>query len=166
MKGIRNPFYRKIFYIALVVILAIMLIIFVGIKLSTGNAHHYIIEDSLLEEGYQDFIIRDYKEYNALAKKYEIPLDLVSEDFTIYDYLVSYQEYDPCKEIGFKKLISIEEENGRIVVTFKVNNKCGWCGNKIVLYLIAIPKDTDDLPIEYVYNYNKQKKCNDVDISK
>ncbi|NMA51147.1 MAG: hypothetical protein GX951_04795 [Mollicutes bacterium] len=166
MKGIRNPFYRKIFYTVIVILLLLVLTFFVIRKISVGNAPYYIIDDSLLEENYKDTILRNYNEYKSFSKKYKISLDLVPEDFNANDYLAVYQEYDPCKEKGVKKFISYEEKNGRMIITFKVNNKCGWCENKIVLYFIAIPKDTKDLPIKYVYKYNKQKICKDVKLNK
>ena len=119
------------------------------------NTLAYDLGEKSFLNGYEDYILKSYEDYLSLVKKYEINQDLTAENFVKNYYVVSFQEYDPCGESKMKEIKNIEI-NEVINITFKVNNKCGWCKKHLALHLIKIDQIPDDKKINYSYTYAKK----------
>ena len=107
---------------------------------------------------YRDAIVDNYNEYLIIVKKYNIEKNLNINHFEKYDYILSFQEYDPCGESKFKEIDNIEIKD-TIKITYKIHNKCGWCKKHLALHLIKIDKLKEEKLITYDYTYAKKLNC-------
>lgn len=158
----RNPIVTKVMVTALVSILSILLIIFcANIIIKSMSSLSYDLGEKSTLSSYEDFVIRNYYDYLDLVKKYNLEEDLTIENFSNNHYVASFQEYDPCAESKMMDVEDIEIED-KITITFKINNKCGWCKKHIALYLIKVDKLQENKEIIYNYTYAKELDCGTV----
>ena len=155
----RSPIVTKVVITIFVILISVALIIFcAGIIWKSISRLSYDLGEKEKLSGYEDFIIKKYDDYVSLVEKYGIEQSLTIENFENNYYIASFQEYDPCGESKMKEIESVNiAEN--IHITFKINNKCGWCKKHISLHLIKIDKITEDKKITYNYTFAKKLDC-------
>ena len=127
------------------------------IQLTKEPKLYFIIENMDILEKPSDTIIHNYDEYKKLVDKYNVDIFLTPDNFKNNYYVASFQEYDSCKEK--ERMVEKVEINDDIKITYKINNKCGWCKEKVLLYLVKIEKVTSDLPVTYDYIYKNKLEC-------
>lgn len=159
---VRNSFRTKIFTILFIIIASVAIGFLVYFVLREGlSSDAYDLGKSSDVSGYEDVVLRNYKDYSKLMDKYDLRKKLTKEDFEKHDYLASFQDYDKCSEYKYKAIQNVEVKKA-INVTFLVYNKCGMCQSHIVLYLIELPKDVETEVVVYKYDYYSEKDCGSI----
>lgn len=155
----KNPIAVKVSVTVFVVVISILLIAFcIGIIMKSLDSFAYDLGEKNKVTDYQDVVLRNYYDYLSLVEKYGIDENLTIENFEKNHYIASFQEYDPCGESKMKDVESVDIGED-IHITFKINNKCGWCKSHIALHLIKIDKVANNKAITYDYIYAKELNC-------
>ena len=131
-------------------------------KLKEGNKPYFSRAGKIdiLDEKFENKVIRTYIEYTTLLDKYEIQYDLKPTDFENDDYYAFVIENDTCSG-KIEKIEDAKVENDTIKLLVNYQQSCGVCAPTYELFFVRFDKGIlkDEYRLETEYQATNEVKC-------
>lgn len=135
-------------YIFIGVIIVILLIgaVLIGIVINKEKNKDKVVANGIVlkkeDKEYEGQLVKNYDEYYDLLKSYNVSdvILLTNNDFTDYDYIVDYLEYEEGLEITD---INITDDIDGLIIEYYANKEVKN-SDKYLMYFIPVEKGTFD----------------------